>query len=193
MKRIIYFFGLFILAQMEISAQETLDANNPNSFIFGGDQKETSMQIELSPVYLVDIEPDPGPPATFGSSAEEMEAGLPPMGGIGSNTNEDLWLNFTHRAKKKSSAKITVSTNQALPIGVTLKVEIINSANTGDYFGIPVLGPITLSQAEQRIVDKIGGGYTGDGLNAGYQLKYTLDNPNGISLPVGFEVQYTIK
>ena len=90
-------------------------------------------------------------------------------------------------------ARIYVSTNQPVPVGMAVKVEIITTGIGGDFPKNPRFGQITLSTNEEVIVYDFGSGYTGDGLNNGYQLKYTIENPGGESLPAGFEIIYRIQ
>ncbi|MEQ9440303.1 MAG: hypothetical protein RIG62_14715 [Cyclobacteriaceae bacterium] len=193
MKSLILLLYILLLSSSKGWAQETLDANDPNSFIFGGDQKSNTLSVEILPLAIVDVEPDPSGSLSFGASADDMEAGLPPMGGSGTNVNEELWLNFTHRSFNNQPARIYVSTNQVVPVGMTLKIEIIGAGTDGNYPQNPRVGEIILSESEQVIVYDFASGYTGDGQYKGYQLRYTIDNPEGVSLPTGFEVLYRIE
>ncbi|MEQ6122529.1 hypothetical protein [Reichenbachiella sp. MALMAid0571] len=193
MKTRLTYIALVLLVSTSLcQAQETLNANDPNTFIFGGDQKSTSLSVDILPVAIVDVEPDPGSFGSGGGAAADMEAGLPVTGGTAGSL-DNLWLNFTHRALNYQPARIYVSTNQPVPAGMTIKVQIISVGAGGDYPKNPNYNQITLSQADQVIVYDFANGYTGDGLNNGYQLSYTIDNPGGASLPAGFEVLYRIQ
>ena len=191
-KHIIYI--AFVLNTVFSFAQETLNANDPNTFIFGGDQNSNLASVEILPFAIVDIETDPSNGISFGVTAADLEAGLPVSGGGGaSGVNEDLWLNFSFRANNYQPARIYVLTNQPIPAGMSIKVQIINTGTGGDYPKNPNSNEITLNTSEQVIVYDFGSGYTGDGLNNGYQLRYTIDNTDGASLPPGFEVIYRIR
>lgn len=170
-------------------------APDPDDYgVLGGDQKTTSGTISLSGISIVDVEPDPGLGLSFGVSAASLEAGLPASGGSGDGINEDLWLNFTYRSIGFSPARIYVKTNLPLPSGLTLKVQIISNSDPTNQFPLnPNLSELTLNESEQVIVYDFGSGYTGDGVNNGYQLRYTMENTSGASLPDGFQVVYEIR
>tara|TARA_R110000764_G_scaffold168121_1_gene255333 strand:+ start:415 stop:996 length:582 start_codon:yes stop_codon:yes gene_type:complete len=180
-----------VISSSLLNAQETLNANDTNSFIFGGDQQTTTLTVEILPIALVDVEPDPSTGISGSADLTSLEAGLPFTGGA--NDLDGLWLNFTHRAENFQNAQIYVSTNQPVPNGMSIKVKIINTGVGGDFPQNPTAGQITLSTTEKIIVKNFGNGYTGDGLNNGYQLKYIISNPNAISLPNGFEIIYRIQ
>ncbi len=190
-KQFIFMTSMFLLGVYSIHAQETLNANDPNSFIFGGDQKSNTLSVDILPVAIVDIEPDPGIVGGGGGFPGSLEAGLPATGGGG--VPEGLWMNFTYRALNYQPARIYVSTNQPVPAKMTIYVEIISTGAGGDFPKNPRFGKIKLKEKEQVIVDDFANGYTGDGVNNGYELSYTIENPDGVSLPDGFEILYRIQ
>lgn len=192
LKNIIY-IGLFLISANSF-CQETLNANDPNSFVFGGGQKSNTLSVEILPIAIVDVETDPSNGISFGVNTSDLEAGLPVLGGGStSNVNEQLWLNYSFRSENSQAAKIFVASNQPIPTGMVIKVQIINNGFGGDYSVTPNTNEIILSEIEQIIVYDFVNGYTGDGLNNGYQLRYTVENPNGNSLPAGFEIIYRIQ
>jgi len=192
LKYILYSFCL-VLISLPVYSQETLDANNPNNFVLGGDQGSNLASLNLVPISIVDVEPDPNNTLTFGGIAVNLEAGSP-ASGVAGNTNEDLWLNFTHRADNSQPKQIYVRSNFPIPAGMTITIQIINSASIGgNYTSTPNLTPITLSNTNQVIVFNFNSGYTGDGIGTGYQLKYDINNTGGVTLPSGFEIIYSIQ
>ncbi|SHJ84431.1 hypothetical protein SAMN04487911_1449 [Arenibacter nanhaiticus] len=174
--------------------QETLDTYNPNNYTNGGDKKYTTAQISLQPIALIDVEPDMDNTVNFGIPEGGMEAGLP----VSFNsvfeeaTNNRLWLNFTYRAINNSNASIIVRTNQPVPKHIKIDVEIINTSDTGDFPKNPRRNKFKIDEKSQTIVWDFGNGYTGDGVNNGYQLEYTLHNKKGKSLPQDFRIIYEI-
>ncbi|WP_405379741.1 hypothetical protein [Maribacter sp. LLG6340-A2] len=174
-----------------LGAQETLNANDPNTFIFGGDQQSNTLSVELLPIAIVDVEPDPSTGISGGADLSSLEAGLPFAGGA--DNLDGLWLNFTHRAENFQNARIFVSSNQPVPDGMTITVEIIATGIGGEFPKNPRFGQVTIGPIEEVIVYDFANGYTGDGLSNGYQLKYTIDNPGAVSLPNGFEIVYRIQ
>lgn len=192
LKYILYSFCL-VLISLPVYSQETLDANNPNNFVLGGDQGSNLASLNLVPISIVDVEPDPNNTLTFGGIAVNLEAGSP-ASGVAGNTNEDLWLNFTHRADNSQPKQIYVRSNFPIPAGMTITIQIINSASIGgNYTSTPNLTPIILSNTNQVIVFNFNSGYTGDGIGTGYQLKYDINNTGAVTLPSGFEIIYSIQ
>ncbi|NLP59191.1 hypothetical protein [Lutibacter sp. B1] len=185
---------VFVITTYNNFAQETINAYDPNSFILGGDQKSVPATVNLLPVAIIDVEPDPFSANTGSGTVISAEAGLPVTSGAAADL-DNIWLNFTQRSNNYQPSRIYVSTNQPVPAGMTIKVEIEigNYGVEGDFPANPRYGQITLSQAEEIIVYDFASGYTGDGVNNGYHLIYTIENPGSVSLPDGFEVQYRIK
>lgn len=188
-----------ILAVMLLSgsciSQETLNADDPNSFIFGGDQKSITASISLQSIYLVDVESDPDNTIRFNVDGTAIEAGLPAMGAKsnGIETNETLWLNFSSRSVDGEKAIITVRTNQPVPDGIIISVALIAVSPGGFIDANEEKNPIILSEIAERIVDKIENGYTNDFIGNGFQIQYTVENNQALSLPPGFEIIYEIK
>ncbi|MGO4819846.1 MULTISPECIES: hypothetical protein [unclassified Flavobacterium] len=195
MKKIKYLLViLFALNGIMCLAQETINAYDPNTFLFGGGQGSNFAVLDLQTIAIIDAEPDPSNSISFGISTSNMEAGLPVTGAGGNSINEDTWLNFTYRALNYANARIFVYTNQAVPAGMAIKIQIIARANVGGVYNAnPNTNPITLSNFEQVLVYDFASGYTGDGLGTGYQVRCTIENPNGVSLSTGFEIIYEIK
>lgn len=185
--------GLFLLLFFvkNFYAQETINANDPNNFVTGGGQEIQSFNLNILPVSIIDIEGFTG--FNPGVDVNSLEAGKPVIGGITDLSN--IWLNFSYRAVNMNTAKIYVSTNQPVPQGVTIKVEIDinNYGMDGDFIKNPRTDAVTLSQTEQVIINDFTNGYTGNGPGNGYRLIYTILNPNAISFPEGFEVLYKIQ
>ncbi|KYG82254.1 hypothetical protein AWN68_15545 [Roseivirga echinicomitans] len=170
-------------------AQETINTNILNLIVLGGDQKSTGASIELLPIAIIDIEPETLAGAGGGAGAG-TEAGLPPPSSGGADLS-NLWINFTHRAQNYQPARIYVSTNQPIPNGMKIEVQITQTGTGGNYPKNPNTNKIRLSQTEQVIVYDFANGYTGDGLNRGYHITYTISNSK--TLPAGFEVIYRIQ
>lgn len=187
MKRIVITLIIAFSSFNVAFGQDVLDVLGVNLLLFGGDRKSISTTVEMLPVAILDVEPEDGSLISVGGGAEQ-EAGMPVLTGL----PENLWINFTHRASNFQPARIYVSTNQPVPAGMVLKVEIVQVGVNGSFPANPRVGEVILSQTEQIIVYDFANGYTGDGVGSGYKLKYTLENPNSQSLPVGFQVIYRI-
>lgn len=182
---------LFLLLIISTNAQETINANDPNSFVTGGGQEFQSSTIELLPVAIIDIEGFSG--FNPGISTGTLEAGLPVSGGTSDLSN--IWLNFTYRSVSYQPARILVYTNLPVPNSVQIEVQIdVNNYGTeGDFPKNPNSNKINVNEIEQVIVYDFANGYTGNGVGNGYKLIYTITNPSGVSFPEGFEILYRIQ
>ena len=175
--------ALFTLCFIVCGAQEILNVTISSNFIFGGGQRSNFATLSLQPIAIVDAEPDPSNTISFGLSSSTLDA-----------TNENIWLNYTYRASNLANAKIYVRTNQIVPAGIVLKIQVIAATSIGgSYIANQNSSPITLSTTEQILINSFASGYTGNGLGTGYNLRITVENQSGLSLPSGFEIIYEIK
>ena len=193
MKKFSYIFINLVLVNMSICfAQETIDANSIN--LFGGGKEFNTASLQLQPIEIIDVEPES---LTGGSTnLSGLEAGLP-ASASGSIEDADLWLNFTFRDADYQPGNVYVYSTLPVPAGMTITVEVISFAPTGSY-ATPSFSPVVTianngARFDSRFIYDFQNGYTGDGMNNGYQLKYTIDNPGMVSLPDGFEIIYEIK
>ncbi|TVZ27841.1 hypothetical protein JM83_2906 [Gillisia sp. Hel_I_86] len=181
-------FSLFIVNSF---SQEIIDASNPDTFILGGGQETNIAFMDLQRIAITDIEPDPHTGSS--SSATPIEAGKPYIN-VGSPTTDEFWLNFTYRSRNNENAKIFTRSNQPIPEGINVIIQIISTANIGGVYNAnPNTNPITLNISNQVIVNDFASGYTGDGENTGYLIRYTIENPSFQSLPTGFEIIFEIR
>lgn len=185
------FLFMFLWIGISSRAQETLNANDPNTFILGGGQESSTAIVDLQPIAITDLEPDPA--TSISGSTEGMEAGNL-FTGTGSPNTGEFWLNFTYRSLNFQNARIFVSVNQPIPGDMDISVQIINTAKINGVFNVnPNTNPINLSTSEQVIVYDFASGYTGDGEGTGYLIQYNITNPSSLSLPPGFEIVFEIK
>lgn len=187
-------FGLIMLMTFSMASQETL-AGDPNAFLLGGDQGQNTGALTLIPIAIVDVEPDPNNTITFGGIGTDLEAGMPILSGALNGVNEELWLNFTHRAFNGEHRRIYVRSNLPIPNGMTMTLQVINSVTVqGNHSALHHATPIELTNVNQPVVHHHNeSGYTGNGVGHGYHLRYTIENPNALTLPNGFEIIYTME
>ncbi len=131
-----------------------------------------NVTISVPQVAIMDIE-GPG-----GETSITLAATAPTEAGNGldfSATNSSLWLNFTSVVSGGKSRKIQANVSGTLPGGVSLLVQAgaISSTGKGNR-GKAVANAITLGTTDQDIVTDIKSGYTGNGVNNGYPLTYSL-------------------
>ena len=185
MKKILKTFILILVVLISTAnyAQETLNANNVNTYILGGDQNSNFATIDLVNFQIIDMASDPDNAINFNVDPTYLEAGLPAMGTSidGVVINEDLWLNYSCRALNNRVNAIYVSTNLPVPDGISLKVKIINVSAGGNFNQNPTIKSLKLNEVEKQLVGNLSSGYTADGKFNGYQLQYTVDNKSGKS------------
>ena len=143
---------------------------------YGQDDNDDAHDITITipEVALLDIEPAGSNSITLGPSAP-TEAGDPLD--FSASTNTSLWMNYSSivGSSTEPSRDVTVAiTSGTVPSGMSLTVEAAADAgNGGGNVGTP-WAQVTLSSTAQTIVTGVGSCYTGDGVNNGHQLTYSL-------------------
>lgn len=88
--------------------------------------------------------------------------------------NSDQWLNYTvMRETTATTKKISVKTSSAMPPGLRLKIDAIASINHTGTVGSFAPG-LFVSLEDQVLITGIGTSATGDGVDFGHQIMYTL-------------------
>lgn len=95
-----------------------------------------------------------------------------------SPTNSTKWINFTSAVAIGITRKITAQLSGTLPNGINLKLVVSNYAGSGAGTLGTSSGTVYLSGTAQIVVNNIGGAYTGDGSNNGYNLNYSIEIAN---------------
>ena len=132
--------------------------------------------ISLPSISLLDIAPN-NTGLTFNVTAP-TEAGTQAT----TSTNNTKWLNFTSAVALGATRSIRVQMTGTLPTGLSLNLATSAYSGSGaGALGTPV-SSITLSTTSQTVVSGIGGAFTGDGINNGYNLSYSLTIDNYASL-----------
>ena len=191
-------FSLIMFTTNICTSQETLNANDPSSFVLGGGQGVSPINISLQEYSILDLEPDPDNTITFGGINNSLEAGLSALSGSGGSVNEDLWVNFSIRANNNSSnTSLRVRSNQSIPSSMIITIEVINVSLNSSEIENPTqvydLRSVNLSTNFNDLIQNIkGGGSSGDGINNGFQLRISITNPNMLSLPGGFALEYEL-
>jgi hypothetical protein len=89
--------------------------------------------------------------------------------------NSTKWINFTSAVAPGITRRITAQVSGALPNGLNLKLIVANYAGAGAGTTGTSSGTIFLSGTAQTVINGIGGAFTGDGINNGYNLKYSVE------------------
>jgi hypothetical protein len=93
-------------------------------------------------------------------------------------SDNSLWLNYTALAEKNKTRTVTVQIDEPIS-GIDLKLQVAAySGKEGEgkgELGAPTnTGAVVLSQAAQTIINGIGSCYTGNGVDKGHNLTYTM-------------------
>lgn len=136
-------------------------------------QNSQNVSLTLPSIALLDIAPN--------NTAFNLNMVAPTEAGniiVVSNTNNSKWINFTSAVATGITRRITAQVSGSLPNGVNLKLITSNYAGSGaGILGIS-LGTIYLTNTAQTVVNNIGGAFTGDGSNNGYNLNYSIEIAN---------------
>ena len=129
--------------------------------------------MSIPEVALLDLEASAGTSIELGPDAP-LEAGE--MNSFPSQDNS-IWLNYSSivRSTTEPSRNVTVQISSgSVPPGTFIEVEAAADAGNGDAsMGAPS-SALTLSTAPQNILTAIGSAYTGDGVNYGHNISYSL-------------------
>jgi len=145
-------------------------------FTYAQDDNDDVHTVTLSvpEVALLDLEASAGTGITLGPAAP-TEAGLPVD--FSAATDNTIWMNYSSIVGTVVDPSRTVSvqiTTGTVPAGTELTVVAAADAGNGDgTMGTPSAA-LTLSGTAQDIITGVGSAYTGDGVNNGHNLTYTL-------------------
>ena len=95
-----------------------------------------------------------------------------------SASNATKWINFTSAVGVGITRRITAQVSGTLPTGLNLKLVVSNYAGSGAGTLGTSAGTLILSGTAQTAINNIGGAFTGDGINNGYNLNYSLEIAN---------------
>lgn len=133
-------------------------------------QTSISVAITFPSIALVDIAPD--------NTAFNLSLVAPTEAGNAvtiNPTNSTKWINFSSAVGVGITRKITAQISGTLPVGLNLKLAVSNYAGAGAGVLGASSGTLNLSGTPQNIINNIGGAFTGNGINNGYNLSYSLE------------------
>lgn len=93
-------------------------------------------------------------------------------------SNSTKWINFTSAVGVGITRRITAQVSGSFPTGLNLKLVVSNYAGTGTGILGASGGTLLLNSTAQTAISNIGGAFTGDGINNGYNLNYSLEISN---------------
>ncbi|NQU85289.1 MAG: hypothetical protein HQ541_05970 [Mariniphaga sp.] len=138
-----------------------------------GKSKSHNISIAISEVALLDLE-------SISSSAISINPISPTEAGnaldFSMATNNQIWINYSSiTGLTEPQRKVSVYVDGAIPDGVVLNVIASSySGNGNGKTGIST-GKVKLSGQVRNIITNIGSCYTGDGINNGHLLTYSLE------------------
>ena len=149
----------------------------------------TNVGVSLPSIALLDIENSGSINLGF-SAPTEAGSSL-----INNSSNNSAWLNFTSALGMGASRNISVQITSGSGSGyeIVLQPQAYSGAGAGQLGnGNPL---INLTNMPQRVIDNIGGAYTGNSLGNGYNLRYSLAITNYGALRkenTTFTITYTV-
>lgn len=129
-----------------------------------------SVSFILPEVALLDIEP-----AAINVNLEmhrPLEAG---KAVILPEVNTVKWLNYTSAMHSGAPKRTVTAQIDQLITGVTLKLQAAPASGSGGGILGTSAGNIVLTTSPTVIISGIGGAYTGNGVNNGHLLRYSLE------------------
>lgn len=135
---------------------------------------EHNAMITIPEVALLDLEATNGTTVALNPSVP-TEAGLALSFPV---TDASIWLNYSSiiGSNTESSRNVTAQiTSGVVPAGTSLKIAVASDSGNGDGLTGAPSAPIVLTNVAQNVITGIGSAYTGNGVNKGHNLQYTLD------------------
>jgi len=135
---------------------------------------QVNAHLTLPEVTLVDIEPSLNNSINF-TISPGLQGGDSPV--IQETTNETLWINYTSALPDGlNSRSINAEISQgSLPEGISLFLVAAPYSGMGKgRFGVSD-GKIELSNQPRPIISGIGNCFTGDGINNGHKLTFSIE------------------
>lgn len=131
--------------------------------------QSVQVNLNLPSLAIMDIEPNSN---AFNLSVNNpSEAGQPVQV---NSTNNSKWINFSSAVLPGASRRIAAQLSGGAINGLDLTLTASSYSGAGAGVLGASAGSVILSGSTQTIIDNIGGAYTGDGVNNGYNLTYSL-------------------
>jgi hypothetical protein len=149
----------------------------------------TNVGVSLPSIALLDIENSGSINLSFTSPSE---AGSPI---VSNGSNNSAWLNFTSALGIGASRNVSVQITSGSGSGyeIVIQPQAYSGGGAGQLGSRNPL--INLSNMPQKVIDNIGGAFTGNGLGNGYNLRYSLAITNYGNLRkenTTFTITYTL-
>jgi hypothetical protein len=164
-------------------------------YLYGQLTGQADVSVSLPSMTLIDIEP--GTTSFTLSLSSPTESGLPvSIGTVASNNSN--WLNYTVAIPPAGNSKniyVHISSGNN-PSGISLNLTASNFSGTGSGTFGNSAGSISLSTSPQALITGIGRSFTGNSINNGHRLTYSLSIVNYAQLSYSesatLQIMYTI-
>lgn len=151
----------FIVLIILLVFYTTLSGQTPTS---------VGVSITLPSIAVLDVEPNRN--GITLSMVAPTEAG---SAVVNTQSDNSKWLNFSSAVTIGQTRRITAQLSGTLPNGVNLKLTTAAYSGSGAGALGTQVSPILLNSTAQTIINNIGGAYTGNGANNGYNLGFSLE------------------
>ena len=150
----------------------------------------SNVGVNLPSIALLDIENSGSINLSFTAPSEAGSS-------LGNNSsNNSAWINFTSALGVGGNRSVSAYISSGMPpSGYAIVLETATYAGAGGGqlgYRLPF---VSLSNMPQKVIDNIGGAYTGNGVGNGYNLKYSLAITNYGALRkenTTFTITYTL-
>lgn len=146
-----------------------------SNVVFGQlEEGEINVFFSVPEIALIDIEPSIDNSVHF-SIVPSAETGESPL--IENHTSQTLWLNYSSATTTPENTRSIMAeiSQGTIPEGIILYLEASVYSGTGDgATGYPS-GKVSINNHAQQIIAGIGSCYTGDGINNGHSITYSID------------------
>jgi hypothetical protein len=155
------------------------------------EEGQINVHFSIPEIALIDIEPSFNNSVHF-SITTSAEPGESPN--VNESSDQELWINYSSAMKgENNSRKIVAEIVQgSLPDGIELFLEASVYKGTGEgNFGEPI-GRVNIGTQPRPIIAGIGSCYTGDGINNGHLLQFSIEISDYSKIHSGSESEFTI-
>lgn len=112
---------------------------------------------------------------------------------IAENTGEQLWINYSSAMSQPNRSRtIVAEILQPLPDGLSMFLEASAYRGTGNGRLGTTSGKINLSRLPQPIISGMGNCYTGDGINNGHSLAFSIEITDYEKIKAMNESEFTV-
>ncbi len=141
------------------------------------EEGQISVHLSIPEIALIDIEPGANNSIDF-NVIPSSESGSSSQ--MHKSTNESLWINYSSAlANPRNTRKIVAEISQGvLPEGILLFVQASPYSGMGEGKLGSSAGKIELTNNPKPIITNIGSCYTGNGINNGHLLTFSIEIKN---------------